>query len=159
MSQPLAVIDIDGVLADVEHRLHHLRGRPKNWAGFFAAMGDDPPYAEGFALAHELATEHTIGYLSGRPERTRAVTQAWLATHGAPPGRLMLRPDDDRRPARLFKIGVLKRLAAQRTVALLVDDDPAVCAAAHAAGFEVRQVDWGTRTPVLYDAQERHGRT
>ncbi|PSL02071.1 hypothetical protein CLV30_11126 [Haloactinopolyspora alba] len=159
MTPPLAVIDIDGVLADVEHRIHHLRGRPKNWAGFFASMGSDPPYTEGLDMAAQLAADHTIVYLSGRPERTRAVTQSWLATHKAPTGRVMLRPDDDRRPARLFKIGVLKRLAAQRSVALLVDDDPAVCTAAREAGFEVRQVDWGSRTPVLYAAQERHGRT
>ncbi|WP_298327390.1 hypothetical protein [Haloactinopolyspora sp.] len=159
MTRPLAVIDIDGVLADVDHRLHHLRGRPKNWAGFFAGMGDDPPYTEGLALAHQLAAEHAVVYLSGRPERTRAVTQAWLAAHEAPHGRVMLRPDDDRRPARLFKIGVLKRLAAQRTVALLVDDDPAVCDAARTAGFQVRQVSWGTQAATLHAAQERHGRT
>ena len=40
--QRVAVIDIDGVLADVGHRLHHIQGRPKDWAAFFAAAGDDP---------------------------------------------------------------------------------------------------------------------
>lgn len=159
MTRPLAVIDLDGVLADVGHRLHHLQGRPKNWAGFFGAMGEDTPYPEGFALAAELAVEHDIVYLSGRPERTRAVTQSWLSTHEAPVGRVMLRPDDDRRPARIFKIGVLKRLSAQRPVALLVDDDPAVCDAAREAGFKVREVEWSRMNPTLFAAQESEGRT
>ncbi|TDE09440.1 hypothetical protein [Jiangella asiatica] len=157
--RPVAVVDLDGVLADVDHRLHHLQGRPKNWAAFFAGMGDDPPYPEGFALAGKLAEEHDIIYLSGRPERTRAVTQSWLAAHDAPTGRVMLRPDDDRRPARLFKIGVLKRLSAHRKVAILVDDDPAVCAAARAAGFAVYEVEWSRPDQTLFAAQERDGRT
>ncbi len=156
---PLAVVDIDGVLADVDHRLHHLRGRPKNWAGFFAGMGEDPSYAQGLELAHELAAEYTLVYLSGRPERTRAVTQSWLAANEVPSGRVVLRADDDRRPARLFKLGALTRLSAQRRVALLVDDDPSVCDAARQAGFDVRHVDWGHKAPLLHAAQERDGRT
>lgn len=159
MSRPLAVIDIDGVLADVDHRLHHLRERPKNWARFFGAMDKDTPYPEGFALAGELAAGHDVVYLSGRPEHTRKVTEAWLTANEAPPGRVMLRPDDDRRPARQFKLGVLKRLAARHEVALLVDDDPAVCAAAREAGYTVREVAWSRPNPTLFAAQEGDGRT
>lgn len=159
MTRPVAVVDIDGVLADVQHRLHHLKRRPKDWAGFFGAMGDDMPYAEGIDLVTLLAHEHDIVYLSGRPERTRAVTHAWLARNGAPSGTLMLRPDDDRRPARLFKVGVLRRLSAQRDVAMLVDDDPAVCAAARAAGFTVYEAEWSRPDPTLFSAQEAEGRT
>lgn len=155
----MAVIDIDGVLADVTHRLHHLQGRPKNWARFFAGLSDDPPYAEGFELAAELAVDHDVVYLSGRPERTRNVTQSWLDAHDAPPGRIVLRPDDDRRPARLFKLGVLTRLALQRSVVLLVDDDPAVCEAARAAGFTVHEAGWSRESPTLNAAQEHEGRT
>jgi len=32
--RPLAVFDVDGVLADVTHRLHHLRARPQRWERF-----------------------------------------------------------------------------------------------------------------------------
>ena len=32
------ICDIDGTLADVQHRLHHLEGDPKDWDGFFAEM-------------------------------------------------------------------------------------------------------------------------
>lgn len=159
MTRPVAVVDIDGVLANVEHRLHHLDRRPKDWARFFAAMGDDQPYAEGIELVTLLAHEHEVQYLSGRPERTRAVTQAWLAAHGAPRGTVTLRPDDDRRPARMFKVGVLRRLAEHRDVAMLVDDDPAVCTAARAAGFTVYEVEWSRPNPTLFSAQEADGRT
>lgn len=159
MTRSLAVVDVDGVLADVGHRLHYLRGRPKNWAGFFASMGDDPPYAEGLALAKKLSEDYDLVYLSGRPERTRVVTQSWLAVHEAPAGRVVLRPDDDRRPARVFKLGVLKRLAAQHPVGILVDDDAAVCEAARGAGFTVFEANWGRPSSTLHSAQEHDGQT
>ena len=37
----IAVFDVDGVLADVRHRLHFVERRPKDWPGFFGAMADD----------------------------------------------------------------------------------------------------------------------
>ncbi len=43
----LAVFDMDGVVADVRHRLHHLRRQ--NWSRFFAAADADPLLAEGAA--------------------------------------------------------------------------------------------------------------
>jgi hypothetical protein len=154
-----AVVDLDGVMADVSHRLHHLAGRRKDWAGFFAAAGADPVLPEGLAVARRLAEEHSLVYLSGRPERLRAVTQAWLRRAEAPDGELLLRPDGDRRPARVLKVEVLRRLARRRPVALLVDDDPAVAAAARTAGFAVLDADWAEDRPALFDAQERDGRT
>jgi hypothetical protein len=159
MSRPYAAVDLDGVLADVEHRLHHLQRRPKNWDAFFAGIADDPAHPEGLAVARELAGAHELVYLSGRPERTRHDTEEWLRRHDAPPGRVLLRRDGDRRPARVTKIGILRRLAAERPVAVLVDDDPAVCQAARDAGFTVLEATWSRPRPELFDAQERPGET
>ena len=51
MTRPLAVFDIDGVLADVRHRLRHVEQRPKDWDAFFAAEPDDPTLVAGIAMA------------------------------------------------------------------------------------------------------------
>jgi phosphoglycolate phosphatase-like HAD superfamily hydrolase len=157
--KPYAVVDLDGVLADVTGRLHHLEGARKNWPAFFAGIPKDSPYPEGFAVARELVTGHDLVYLSGRPEHTRAVSEEWLRRHDAPRARLLLRRDGDRRPARILKVAQLQRLQRERPVAVLVDDDPAVCQAAREAGFHVFQATWGRRQPTLYDAQERLGQT
>ncbi|HEY9377064.1 MAG TPA: hypothetical protein VIQ02_08230 [Jiangellaceae bacterium] len=159
MTKPYAVIDLDGVLADVTGRLHHIEGNPKDWNAFFAGIPDDPPYAEGIAVARELAAEHDLVYLSGRPERTRGDTERWLHRHDAPTGQLVLRRNPDRRPARVVKVGLLRRLAEERPVAVFVDDDPAVCRAAREAGFAVFEATWGRPQPTLLDAQERLGKT
>jgi hypothetical protein len=162
-----AVVDIDGVLADVRHRLRHVERQPKDWDAFFAAAAADPPLAEGLAVARRLAAEHEIVYLSGRPERLRRTTERWLARHDAPTGRLHLRDNGDRRPARQVKLGVLRRIAATAPVAVVVDDDLEVCAVLETAGFAVFRATWAlvdesddnSSERTLRAAQENDGRT
>jgi phosphoglycolate phosphatase-like HAD superfamily hydrolase len=153
----LAVFDIDGVVADVRHRLHHLEP-PPSWPAFFEAAGADPLLPEGARLVADLAQEHEIVWLTGRPAWLRATTADWLAHHGLPGTELHLRPGRDRRPARLYKLEVLQRLAP-RTIAAFVDDDPEVIRAASAAGFPAVLADWLPHERPLRDAQERSGRT
>jgi phosphoglycolate phosphatase-like HAD superfamily hydrolase len=173
----VAVFDIDGVLADVRHRLHHVAARPKDWAAFFDAAPQDPPLPEGLGAvraAHQAG--HLIVYLTGRPERCRADTHGWLLAHGLPDGALVMRRDSDRRPARVTKVLALRRLARRHVVAAVVDDDAAVVDAVRRAGFPVLHARWmgsstsgadaapdlpdaGTSQDVLFEIQESEGRT
>ncbi|MDI3389193.1 hypothetical protein QIS99_23775 [Streptomyces sp. B-S-A8] len=157
--RPVAVFDVDNTLAGTAHRQHFLEGRPRDWSGFFAAAPDDPPLAEGIALVRTHAEQCEIQYLTGRPERCRADTEAWLERHGLPAGRIWMRRDSDRRPARHTKLDVLRRLARAREVRVLVDDDELVCEAARQAGFRVVRAAWADPSAELKDAQEREGRT
>ena len=142
MVRPYAVLDIDGVLADTEHRMHHLQPGRKNWNAFFAAAPKDPPLDEGVEVAHTLARDHDIAYVTGRPGRYRSATLDWLDGHGLPPGLLIMRAAEDRRPATVIKLAAIRRLAAARPVAVIVDDDPDVCDAARQAGFTVFEATW-----------------
>jgi hypothetical protein len=157
--RPYAAVDLDGVLADVRHRLHFVADRPKDWDSFFAAAGDDPLFEEGRAIVAELEPGHEVVYLTGRPERCRRDTVEWLRRYGLPEGRLIMRRRGDFRPARLTKVELLRQLAAARPVAVLVDDDPQVCSAAREAGFAVLEATWMTRPTSLAEAQEQDGRT
>jgi len=161
VNQPIGVVvfDIDGVLADVGHRLIHVQGRPKDWDAFFAAMADDPVLPAGRDLARRLARDHPIVYLTGRPRRYARVTQAWLSRHGLPEGHLLQRRDGDRRPARLVKSAILDALARQVPIHLVVDDDEAVCEAYRQAGHRVLLATWATQPPALYEVQEHDGAT
>lgn len=153
----LAVFDVDGVVADVRHRLHHLH-RHHHWGRFFAEADADPLLSEGAALVSDLAGQHEIVWLTGRPEWLRPVTRDWLAEHGLPGGELHMRPEHDYRPARDYKLGVLRRLAG-RGIAAFIDDDVEVVDAALAAGIPAVLADWVPRDRDLRDAQERFGRT
>lgn len=153
------MLDIDGVVADVRHRLHHLESSPKNWAAFFAGAARDTPLPEGIGLAQELATSHDIVWLTGRPERLRRVTTQWLQRHELPVEPLHMRRNGDFRPARETKLAVVRTLAAERTVGVVVDDDPAVIAALEAAGVPALMADWVPYREALRQGQEREGRT
>ncbi|NBO46629.1 MAG: hypothetical protein EBU85_06430 [Actinobacteria bacterium] len=157
----LIVMDIDGVLADVRHRLHFLAARPKLWDEFFEACVDDAPLEQGLAIAD--AADHLV-YFSGRPERYRAATLAWLEQHGFPRAPLHLRPDADRRPARDYKPDVLAKLGGPSAVRCVYDDDDRVIQRLETLGYSVVHVRWMPATDTLnqlalFDAQEREGRT
>jgi hypothetical protein len=161
--RPLAIIDIDGVVADVRHRLHHIEGRRKSWQRFFDAAGEDGLHEEGRAVVERLRADHEVVYLTGRPRWLEPVTRAWLEQHGLGGHRLVMRPDDDRRPAAVLKVEALRRLADGRTVGIVVDDDRRVVDAMAAAGFPTFHADWERRAideqRALSRAQEDEGRT
>ncbi len=158
-ARPLAVFDIDGVLADVRHRLHHLQARPQRWDAFFLAADRDPLLPDGAARLRAAQAEHDVVYLTGRPERNRGLTRAWLARQGLPTGPLHMRPDHDHRPARWVKRSTLRRLARTRTIASVLDDDPAVVAVLRADGWPVELATWLPHSSTLQTAQEQQGRT
>ena len=163
-SPRVAVLDIDGVLADVRHRIHHIQARPRDWDAFFAEVSADPVLDEGRSEALAAAASGlALVYLTGRPERCRLDTVRWLEAHGLPEGDLVMRRDSDRRPAKVFKIQALRDLSRSCEVAYLLDDDPDVIAAADSAGYDVRLADWLPRDDAeadpLREAQETLGRT
>jgi hypothetical protein len=173
----VAVFDIDGVLADVRHRLRHVAARPKDWEAFFAEAPLDPPLAEGVgAVASAARAGHVVMYLTGRPERCRRATLDWLAAQGLPRGELFMRDDTDRRPARVTKVATLRRLSQHFRIDAFVDDDAAVVKAVRAAGFPVLHAEWmlastsgvdaapgswdaASTQEVLFEIQEDEGRT
>jgi len=157
--RPLAVVDIDGVLADVRHRLKFLERRPKDWRGFFGAAAQDPVLEVGRETVARLAEVCDVVYLSGRPEHCRRDTEEWFTRHGLPVGQLLLRRGGDFRPAKEVKVEILRQLAQRAPVTVLVDDDPAVLEAARTAGFDVLPATWMGSAPVLTEAQENDGMT
>ena len=154
----IAVLDIDGVVADVRHRLHHIESRPKRWDRFFSAAVDDAPLQEGVRLAADLAWHHEIVWLTGRPSWLRTVTRQWLERHELPGHELHMRGSSDYRPAPVFKLGVLEKLGT-REIAAFVDDASDVIQAALAAGYPAVFADWLPRARALRDAQDRLGRS
>ncbi|MFF4233479.1 hypothetical protein [Streptomyces sp. NPDC001820] len=159
-SRPLAIFDLDGTLADSGHRQRFLERKPRDWDAFFAAAPDDPPLAKGIEMCLRAAEECEVMYLTGRPERCRRDTLTWLAEQGLPEGRVFMRRNDDRRPARTTKLEILRRLGRDREIRMLVDDDELVCDDAERAGFRVVRAGWAAGTTgAMKDAQEREGRT
>jgi len=155
----IVVFDIDGVVADVRHRVHFVEQRPQDWGRFFAGAAKDPLSEVGADWARKAAAEHDLVWLTGRPEWLRPVTARWLDQHDLPAGPLLMRGNGDYRPARDYKLAELRKLATREQIVVFVDDDPMVVEAAAVAGFTASLADWLPRGRAMAEAQEKAGRT
>jgi hypothetical protein len=139
-TRPIVIVDIDGTVADVHHRLHHIQGRGrKNWKRFFEAMDDDTPIASVIEKVRELAADSQIVMLTGRPEHYRDRTVAWLERFDVPFDRLLMRPDGDHRSDFVTKEELLDELPRGK-VRLAIDDRAPVCEMYRKHGIEVWEI-------------------
>lgn len=82
MTRALYIFDLDGTLALIEHRLHFIQGRPKDWRSFFAACVDDAPNPAVIETFKALRKSAEVWIWSGRSDEVREQTTAWLYKHG-----------------------------------------------------------------------------
>lgn len=118
------IFDIDGTLADLSHRLHHIQKQPKDWRSFFGAVGDDKPIEHVCTLARDLENAGVvIVYVSGRSDECRAETLEWMDRHDLPRGRLFMRKSGDRRDDDIVKAELLAELRADGLRPVMAFDD------------------------------------
>lgn len=131
------IFDIDGTLADIRHRRHHVTGAKPDWKSFNAEMVDDPPLADVCYLAellgsHPLAPSFVKLFLfSGREETHRKVTEDFLRknvpAYFKASEALVMRAEGDFRADTLVKKDMLRHIQGQGyKVRIVVDDRPSV---------------------------------
>ncbi len=136
MVNRLALVDIDGVLADTRHRDTYAVNR--QWGTYFGLMHLDGVWRQGLEVLEYIHMCYdTVEFLTGRREDTREVTRAWLREHLPKPLRkgvkLRMRALEDRTPLPLLKARhITEALPQFRDGVALWDDDPAVIEAANA---------------------------
>ena len=73
----IIVFDIDGTIANMEHRRHWVATKPKNWPAFNAGMSQDTVHEDIASLMDMFADkDYTILLCSGRGEETRSRNRA-----------------------------------------------------------------------------------
>ena len=90
------IFDLDGTLADISHRLHHIQESPRDFDAFHAdAWADTPIYTTIDLLNRLLASGANVQIWSGRSASVRDETLGWLHDYGVSDAitRLRLRPD------------------------------------------------------------------
>ena len=130
------IFDIDGTLANAEHRLPHILDnmlwvgippRP-NWDAFLdpAAIAEDTPILEMWDVLTALVEQrHQIIFVTGRKQSLFDTTFAWLMNDscpvrrravaiwregGAPEPRLFMRSESDRSKSFVVKSEILHKL-------------------------------------------------
>lgn len=138
----LFVYDIDGTVANTDHRVAHVRTKPKNWGAFFAAQEKDEPYEDIiWTVRQYYDAGHNIIFCSGRSEAHRNVTTLWLAKYNIPYHRLYMRPDKDNRKDSIVKVELMKQIEKDfGSIFMWFDDRTQVVDALRENGVRVLQV-------------------
>jgi len=99
-------VDIDGTLADIRHRVHHITSRDDtvatkttDWDAFYADIKDDKPIVPTIELVRSLYKNGCfIILITGRDAARVDLTKTWLKAHDVPWDVLLMRPIGDHRP-------------------------------------------------------------
>jgi len=140
------IFDIDGTLADIEHRRRFLDGTRPDWRRFNAAMGDDTPNLPIVNLYKVLwaSGAYDLQIVTGRNEAFRKITETWLTWNEIPFNRVLMRADKDQRTDNIIKGDILAQLRAEgRDIAFAVDDRQQVVDMWRANGVTCLQCDVG----------------
>lgn len=113
------VVDLDGTLCNSAHRDHlAVAGQ---WDEFHGLLSDDEPHTDvkdlvaalGLGLWPHMDLE--IIALTGRNEKYRMMTEAWLLKHSVAVDYLLMRPDFDWRPDVKLKPELLHEFISNNT--------------------------------------------
>ncbi len=118
------IFDIDGTLANIQHRRMYVASKPKNWRAFNLAMVNDTVYPDILEL-YNLFKEagYTMIIVSGRSEESRKVTEEWLAKYEIVYTKLYMRPLKDNRSDAIVKQEILQQILENGYVPLMAIDD------------------------------------
>lgn len=136
MSKIEAIIfDVDGTLADNRHRQHlapkgvsqgeNAIHKDGNWKAFFEAMHLDVPNPAVAWLARHIwlkAGHVRLIIVTGRAERFREGTEAWLREHNIGYDVMHMRGNDDYRSDEVIKKEILDRIRENHDVLFSVED-------------------------------------
>lgn len=121
---PAVIFDMDGTLADCEHRRHFVSGKKKYFDKFYQAMGEDSrnDVICGLCNMYHMNGWHII-ICTGRPESYREITEQWLKNNGVFYKELRMRPDERQYdPDFEIKQDMLNDILRERRVMVAVDD-------------------------------------
>ncbi|MGZ3787392.1 MAG: phosphatase domain-containing protein [Bacteriovorax sp.] len=121
---PAILVDLDGTLCDVEHRVHHVRGKKKNWKEFNELMVHDQLNHWCFELMEAMmARGYKVIFVTGRGEPFREPTEAWLHKHNVKYEHLYMRAAIDFREDSDVKEEIyLEKIEQNYQVLFVVDD-------------------------------------
>jgi hypothetical protein len=122
VAEEIVIFDIDGTLADVSERIHHVKKKPKNWNAFFKGMAQDKAIHSVVRLCNLLyASGIQIILCSGRSEEHRGETVKWLAQQRVNYHDLLLRKDRDNRPDTVVKREMLTAIDKSKILFVVED--------------------------------------
>lgn len=121
--EPFTIMDLDGTLCDIKHRLHFVKQEKKDWKSFFAGIPGDSVRKDVLDMIVAVPRTQLI-LLSGRPDTYRKITEEWLEKNGIHYLCLLMRNSGDNRDDTDVKKDIYERYLAGYEIAKVYDDRP-----------------------------------
>lgn len=150
----LFVFDLDGTLANIDHRLRFIKSdkagyevKPR-WDLFFQACVSDTPIQWAIDLINTLyrngrtsATTSEVLILTGRNEVVRKETEEWLKRYSVLYDYLHMRPKNNYEPSHVIKAKMLEDFLRDKDfqVQFIVEDEQKVVDNWRKLGYNVLQ--------------------
>jgi len=136
----IILCDIDGTIANNDHRQHFLEGK-KDWDGFFSELINDEPI---FPIINKVIEEYKAGkdiiFLTGRPERYRYSTTTWLKEYFSFDIKLLMRKDGDLHNKVIVKKQIFETNFNASEIDYILDNDPDLLAMWNNYGIKTFEV-------------------
>lgn len=122
------IFDVDGTVADLSHRLHHIQNGNHDREAFEAGASDDLPI---WPVIQIIRAINSAGFCtlatSGRAERLRQVTEDYFVQFSIPYDRLYMRANGDTRADHVVKRQILQGIREDGyTIEGVIDDRQSV---------------------------------
>lgn len=123
------IIDLDGTLANCQHRMHYIEGPKKNWDAFFDNCLDDSVIHPMLHMMQILSEKYKIVFVTARPEKNRELTTKWLQNHGIVYDSLYMRKNVDYNKSPIVKKNIVLSLFEKGYNPVFSFDDRPDCVA------------------------------
>jgi len=140
MTKNRYVFDLDGTLAQVDHRRPALEGDRPDWHSFNKASLFDPPADAVVNVARALDPHYELWIVSGRSDSVERETRGWLRKHNVPFDTLIMRSASDHRPDHELKREWALHYDFVSSVLAVFDDRDSVVSMWRALGIPCFQV-------------------
>ncbi|MCP4914848.1 MAG: hypothetical protein GY909_17145 [Oligoflexia bacterium] len=139
------IVDIDGTLADVDHRVHFVQSEPKDWKNFNLNMIHDKLNHWCLEIIKKFhQDDYEIILLTGRTDDFRQETEKWMKDHQVPFHQLFMRAESDRREDSEVKKDIyLNQIAPTHKTLFVLEDRLSVVKMWRSIGVTCLQCDWG----------------
>jgi tRNA uridine 5-carbamoylmethylation protein Kti12 len=147
----IVICDIDGTIANIDHRLHYVSGEKKDWKSFFEHASEDAYREDVIDMVLEEKVKHStdtttarLFFVSGRPETYRKETEQWISnSHKFGEWFLFMRGANDSRPDTEVKREIYGKYFSKTSVVKVFDDRPRVIRMWKKLGLDVVDVGKG----------------
>lgn len=118
------VVDLDGTLANIKHRLHLIQGEKKDFDSFYLSLGGDTPNLWCKAIMDMFwAHGYDVVIVSARRKSCDGPTRRWLEEHDIKYNDLILtRPEGDHTPDTELKKAWLHGFEGRDRILFVLDD-------------------------------------